>query len=209
VYGAYYGPLHIATQYQWCDGHSFFDTSTSHLRKLQAPEQVVMHKSLQKWKRYVDSKPDLRRLWQQTWVSWRSAKENAFLWQMLYWVPATQHWRFPQLSRLDDSTHCTRYRRNQVEDILHCMWSCPRSGRVWSWIIKLLEVASKAGEKPIVLQFHHVLLAEKLEDQYRVPEKLWQTLQASVSWVLWKARCKHVMENEHTTAKGDIRRTWY
>jgi hypothetical protein len=112
LYGDYYGELQIATQYEWRDRRGFFDTTTQHLRKLQAPERRVMHKSLQRWNRYFAWEPDPKRLWQQTWMPWRSARENTFLWQMLYWVPATQQWRFPKLPRTDDQTHCTRCRRN-------------------------------------------------------------------------------------------------
>jgi hypothetical protein len=130
----------------------FFDTTTGHIRKIQMRKQEVMHKSLQRWNRYLDWQPHMRRVWQQTWVPWRSARENTFLWQMLYWVPATQQWRFPKASRIDDQVHCTRCRRNQVEDIHHCIWSCPRSSRVWRWFTTLIQSTSGAKDRVVKLQ---------------------------------------------------------
>ncbi|CAM6091751.1 unnamed protein product [Calypogeia fissa] len=40
-------------------------------------------------------------LWENTWISYRAAKENCFFWQVLYRVLATQRWRQPQLPPFD------------------------------------------------------------------------------------------------------------
>jgi hypothetical protein len=208
LYGDYYGELHIATQYEWRDGRGFFDTTTQHIQKLQAPERSVMHKSLQRWNRYMEWQPDLKRLWQETWIPWRSACENTFLWQMLYWVPATQQWRFPKLLRTDDQTHCTRCRRNQVEDILHCLWSCPRSGKVWNWVNGLLQATSGARDEAVELQFYHIFLAEQMDEGNQIPDRMWKTLRAISCWILWTSRCNHYMAGEKSTSTSDIGRIW-
>lgn len=39
-------------------------------------------------------------IWAVTWLNFRSANENMFMWQLIYRVIATQRWHFPMRSRL-------------------------------------------------------------------------------------------------------------
>jgi hypothetical protein len=207
-YGDYYGSMYVATQYQWEDSVDFFDTNTGHLRMLQGRKQRRIHKTLLRWNEYFVEPIDFKRVWAETWVSFRSAKENCFLWQMVYRIPATQHWRFPTIPRIDSSVHCTRCRRNQVEDILHCMWSCPKSGKIWRWIAKLLQSASGARNAPVQLQFQHVFFAAELDDSNKVPANLWRVLRAAACWVLWTSRCKHFMVNQKASVLRVKQQIW-
>lgn len=48
--------------------------------------------------------PSPQDLWKNIWVPARSARQNCFLWQVSYHTPATNHWRFPGVSRADPAT---------------------------------------------------------------------------------------------------------
>jgi hypothetical protein len=109
---------------------------------------------------------------------------------------------------VDEQIHCTRCRRNQVEDILHCLWSCPRSGRVWSWVRSLLQATSGAPHLNLDLQFHHIFLAEPLDEANGVPERMWKTVRGAVCWILWTSRCNHYMAGEKSSSTSDINKVW-
>jgi hypothetical protein len=79
-------------------------------------------------------------------------------------ISATNRWRFLSASKIDSDTHCTCC--YQVEDILHCIWSCPKSRKVWNWVAN---PSKKQGKYNIlVLGFHHFFLAEKLDKQNKI-----------------------------------------
>jgi hypothetical protein len=114
----------LSQQFEWSDGLSIFATSTWHMWKLQSTTTRV-HSALVRWREEAGWSPNMRNLWRDTWVPFRSAKENSFLWQVIYRIPATQKWGHPHLERLDTETHCTRCRRQRQEDITHFLWTCP------------------------------------------------------------------------------------
>jgi hypothetical protein len=144
-----------------------------------------------------------------TWLPYRAAKENCFLWQILYRVPATQKWRFLELSRIDRATHCTRCNRGHQEDIIHCIWNCSQSLIVWDWIRRILEIASPVSGANLELTALHVLTAEDLPPDLHIPFKLWAVLRAVACWEIWKARCSHFMNSISTTPAHIIRTIWY
>jgi hypothetical protein len=72
----------------------------------------------------------------------------------------------------------------------------------------LLQLA--AGEEHIQLElnYQHVLLAEPLQSEVPVPKILWAIVRAISCWEIWKARCRHYMDNQSSTSKNIIRRIW-
>jgi hypothetical protein len=82
-YGEYYNDLYATTQYVWKSGHSFFDTTTENLRRMQGPARTSMHKSVTRWTEHSPQQLDTARLWKETLVPYRSARKNCFLWQMI------------------------------------------------------------------------------------------------------------------------------
>jgi hypothetical protein len=40
-----------------------------------------------------------------------------------------------------------------VEDTLHMTWNCPKSGKVWDWVSKLMQFASEAAHLGLPLAF--------------------------------------------------------
>lgn len=128
----YFGPWqdgHVLTQYQWTDGNpmatSMANTSTTQLRLLQVHQAATRHCSLAKWEVQLQQ-PIPKDIWESTWMSFRSAIENTFLWQIIHRVLATQTWRFPGRPAADPDIWCSRYSLNVPEDTYHCIWGCPR-----------------------------------------------------------------------------------
>lgn len=80
----YFGPWwgqHPLVQYTWTDGTPLVNTSTAQLLSLQVQHAATQHIALGKWEAHVGcSVPD--NIWQLTWLSFRSATENTFLWQI-------------------------------------------------------------------------------------------------------------------------------
>jgi hypothetical protein len=96
--------------------------TNAHLR-LVVTKRALLHKSVKRWELRTTWDPDPQELWRETWLPYRSAKENAFLWQLLYHKLATQQWRAQALTVRDVlDTFCTRCTDNAVEDIYHCIW---------------------------------------------------------------------------------------
>jgi hypothetical protein len=204
-----HGSLHISSLYEWSDGKQVVDTSTAYIRKLQSSITPGAHRSLQRWRRHYRWEPDWRKVWRNTWLPYRAAKENCFLWQILYRSPATQQWRLPKLSRRDRATHCTRCNKGTQEDILHCIWNCPQSLVVWDWVCTMLQLVSRNRQVSLELKFQHVLLAEDLPPDFLIPKKFWAIFRAVTCWEIWKARCSHFMEDVRTTPISIIRKIWY
>jgi hypothetical protein len=200
-FGEFYGNLRFASQYEWVDGTEFLNTSTQHLRIIQAKPRATQ-KSLKRWEEEENWTPDYAQIWRETWCSFQAAKENCFLWQLLYRTPATQRWRKPKLSGDADKLTCTRCNLGAVEDIKHCIWSCPNSAGVWEWSQKILRLA--AADDSITLDHRQIFLAEEIKGRRDFPKKFWQLLRAVTSWSIWKSRCGHFMEGKKSTTNEII-----
>jgi hypothetical protein len=96
----------LSQQFMWADGKPIFDTTMRHMRRLMGSKGKI-HRALTKWQMGSAWTSNVGKIWRATWVPFRSAKENCFLWQIIYRTPATQKWRHPKLTRLDTETHCT------------------------------------------------------------------------------------------------------
>jgi hypothetical protein len=96
-----------------------------------------------------------------------------------------------------------------VEDTLHMIWTCPKSGKVWDWVSKLMQFASEAPDLRLSIAFQHVILAEKLEESNGISKELWVVLRAATCWVLWTHRCKHFMQDTRTTTTVLIQMVWH
>jgi hypothetical protein len=204
--GAYYGPLHVSTQYCWVDGKGFFDTCTSHLRVVQR-HKVTLHATIVRWGSQTNWVPNQKELWSNTWSSLRSAKENAFLWRMLYAIPATQVWRKQgALSNATIDLQCTRCNKNQWEDIAHCIWACKQSQRVWRWAELVLKMASNYNA--VKIGFKQVFFTVPLEGDTHLPFHLWQLLLGICCWQIWKSRCLHFVEQNQTSHEQIIQKSW-
>lgn len=80
----------LITQYCWEDGTMILNSSTSQLRLLQVHALNDRHGALGKWTAQL-GRPVPESLWQLTWINYRSAAENTFLWQLIYRIPATNN----------------------------------------------------------------------------------------------------------------------
>lgn len=118
----------LLTQYVWQDRTTLLHFSTSQLRRLISRARMAPHCALSKWATQL-GKPVLSNVWSLTWMEFRSAAENTFLWQPLYRIPATQRWHFQDRPNSDPKTWCTRCSLNVPEDLFHCIWDCNNSRR--------------------------------------------------------------------------------
>lgn len=184
------------------------NSSTSQLRTMLVRHNLAPHTALAKWTNQLgQTTPE--EIWLSTWVNYRSAAENTFLWQLIYRIPATQRWRHPDRPATDSATWCTRCTLNVTEDLLHCVWSCPASQRVWQWWEKLLAWVSFGPPGAIRLQPEHVLIAVALPDSWETPCWLWITVGAILCWIVWKDRNSHVFGGDHTNVQRMIALSWH
>lgn len=149
----------ISTQHVWQDGTMLINSSTSQLRLLQVRNQAALHGALAKWAIQLN-RPVLADVWTDTWISYRSMAENTFLWQLIYRIPATNKWRFPDRAASDPDTWCVRCQQRCPEDLLHCMWACPNANRCWSWCAELLSWLSVTPRGGLQLSPAHILIAD-------------------------------------------------
>lgn len=209
--GCSFGPWTSAraflVQYAWKDGTPILHTSTAQLRNLQTQERFVPHLALAKWEAQLQC-PIPHTIWSATWLNFRSANENMFMWQLLYRIIATQRWRFPMRPTTDPTTWCTRCTEGSLEDVAHCIWSCPLSAQCWRWGDFILQEASNGANSRIEIKPEHVFVAHPLPSQWQCPERLWHVLKAILCWQIWKNRNEHYMADQPADAQRVIRKAW-
>lgn len=69
----------MITQYQWRDGTAILQSSTAQLKILQVLDHSRQHSALSKWERQLACTIPTK-IWQDTWMPFRSAAEDTFLW---------------------------------------------------------------------------------------------------------------------------------
>lgn len=119
------------TQYSWTDGTKILNSSTAQLRLLQVQARIKRHGALSMWMAQL-GRPIPEDFWQVTWINYRSAAENTFLWQLIYRIPATNKWRLCAQPANDQETWCVRCQLQAPEDIFHCIWDCPTWKEWWT-----------------------------------------------------------------------------
>lgn len=129
-------------QYLWPDDRTLPQKSTAQLRMVQAAHRCSTHSAITKWELQLNCSIPAD-IWTSTWLLYRSAIENAFLWQLIYRVIATQRWRFPSRPTTDETTWCTRCSGGHHENVLHRLWDCEISLQMnagvganlcWDWL---------------------------------------------------------------------------
>lgn len=141
----------LLTQYTWLNGPQLTTYSTSALRMLQNQQVANDHPAIRKWEAQLHTRlPE--HIWHNTCLPFRSAKENFFLWQIIFRAIATLSWVFPNRPHSDCVTWCHRCPLQVREDILHCLWQCPSSQECWNWIGELI---TRAAGYILAASFHH------------------------------------------------------
>lgn len=198
----------MISQYNWTDGTSLQNSSTSQLRLLQVYLHPSGHGALTKWNGQLGHQiPDA--LWQVTWITYRSAAENTFLWQLIYRIPATNKWRLPDRSATDPDTWCPRCPLRTPEDSFHCIWACPASRECWEWSSSIISWVSQGRQQGIQIQPVHIFIAEELPQIWDAPVRLWHTLRAITCWVIWKERNKHIFQGEVFSMPRTVALVWH
>lgn len=63
----------LSELFRWVDGLDIFDVSTAKLRAIQAGKvDVAAHPAFSRWEEQLQLHPDLRKIWQDTWLSCRA-----------------------------------------------------------------------------------------------------------------------------------------
>lgn len=177
-WGDWGSALGICTQYVWTDGTRLINSSTSQLRLLQERQHAGTHPALAKWTNQL-RKPIENDIWRFTWISYRSAAENTFLWQILYRIPATNKWRHPDSPATDPATWCVRCQLGVQEDLLHCLWAYPNANRCWMWCNRILKWVS-CRHPAIQIDPTHSLIASRLPQEWETPDRPHQV--AFLAW---------------------------
>lgn len=209
---SFYGPWtperSFLIQYHWADHTPLLNSSTAQLHALQARHRQTPHTAHLKWEMSL-AQPLPENIWSSIWIQYRGASENAFLWQLLYRVIATQHWRFPTCPATDPSTWCTRCTAGIREDLTHCIWSCSISEHCWLWGTHLLHLSLGNSAATIQIGPAHIFIAAPLPVEWLVPEKLWHLLKAILCWQIWKNRNAHYMAGKQADAQKIVRKSWH
>lgn len=197
----------LLTQYHWRGGIPLTASTTRVMRRVQNQQQAGVHPAIRKWESQLDMRlPE--HIWHNMWLPFRSAKENMFLWQIVFRAIATLSWVFPNRPDTDRSTWCPRCPLGVKETTLHCLWQCPSSQVCWSWIGWLL--ARAAGySQGVQLTAGQIILAASFPATIEVPFRLWQILRASLCWQLWLSRNDCVFSQIPFDTEAVCRRTWH
>lgn len=197
----------MMSQYTWQDGHPLTTYSTAAVRMLQNQHIANDHPTIRKWEVQLQTRlPE--HIWHNTWLPFRSAKENFFLWQIIYRAIATLSWVFPNRPHSDSVTWCPRCPLPVREDILHCLWQCPSSQECWNWIGEIVTTAAGYTQR-VPITAARILLATAFPNSVELPFRLWQILRASMCWQLWKASNECVFSHLPWNSQAVIRKTWY
>lgn len=126
-------------------------------------------------------------VWKETWLSFRGAKENAFLWELIFRACGTLSWQIPDRPHTDPSVWCPRCNQGVREDHRYCIWHCPLSSRCWRWCEALLTLVSRP-QLHFTLLPSHVIFAAALPEDCEIPLKLWRIVRAVLCWLIWKEK---------------------
>lgn len=194
----------LLTQYKWQDGTIILHSLIAQIRLLQVHHQAGPHGALSKWERQLGCSV-LDEIWATMWLTYRSAADNTFLWQLLYRIPAINVWRFPDRPVNDPATRCQRWTLHTPEDVYHCIWACDASRGCWEWCNAwiLPQHSRNVRHSPA-----HALVAEALPLQWEIPVRLWHTMRAVICWVIWKERNSHVFNGEISNSHRMIGQSW-
>lgn len=141
---------------------------------------------------------------------YRAAIENCFLWQILYRIPATNHWRFPLDGQSQPDTWCTHCMGRALEDVMHCFWRCLESCKVWIWIQILVQKASNSQCSFVSLFAPEVLLGKKFPRHYKIPRRWWNIIWAETIWQIWKSRCSsHCLDSKPSSTHLIRIKVWH
>lgn len=196
----------LALQHSWPDGTPFFNTSVSHLRSLQIKSNR-QHSAISNWRQNHNWTGSSAHLWKETWHTCRAEAENCFLWQLIYQVPTTRHYRrhYPGVTYAD--TLCTRCTLTVPEDIKHCIFFCPASQQIWQWTALLLTRLASTQDPQISFTLTHVFLADPIPVHF--PKKAWIILRGVVCWTVWKSRDDHYLCGIRWNYRSVVSKCWY
>lgn len=203
----------ILTQYRWSGGGQVINSSSEPLPYVYTKTQHRLGSTLQ----FASGKPCSgitipETVWEDLWWPFRSAKKNAFLWQLLYELLyraiATLHWSFPSRPYSDPSTWCPRCTAGVMADVVHCIYQCPILKSCWEWCGSLLARAGNISTR-INLQPEQTLVAAPLLDSWDVPIRLWQICRATLCWKIWKSRNACVFRDQTDTPDAIVRKAWH
>lgn len=136
----------------------------------------------------------------QIWNPSRSEKENLFLWQIIYLVPATNTWRHPSIPCNAPETWCDHCDLSSYKDIQHCIWWCPRSLTIWDWATSLIQHAITHQHRRITIDMQLTPLAAPLAAHKDTPKIWWELIFGACCWIIWKS-------NIHSPWRGLIRQS--
>lgn len=195
-------------QYGWADDSPLLDSSTAQLRKMMASRRLVRHSALSKWEVRLNCLvPENVR--ENPWLKCRSARENTFLWQLVYRVIATQKWRFLTRSAMEEITWCTRCRGGHQEDVEHYIWGCEKSRLCWEWGDYLLGSVCLSGPGQVRLTPAQIFISDPLPVAWGVQENFWQVLREILCWQVWKNRNEHCFEGTPSDPNKVIHKAWH
>jgi hypothetical protein len=183
------------------DDVPFFSTNTGHLHKLKmqvvAPKQE--HINVTKWRNELSGVPPDLEIWQHVWVPYRQEKINMFLWQVALRIPSTKHYVYTRcmaddqeageiVPRTDRRTWCERCTLQSHEDLLHLLWSCPESEKIWTWVREVLILTGRLKGN-FSFTAAQALLGAKIDNAGRTfPYKLWEVIRGHAVWEIWVSR---------------------
>lgn len=199
----------LASRFYWKDNLDIHEATTASVRKLHHLDPPPTHSSIIRWSNRSNWTPPLPKLWHRIWLSWRSEKENLFLWQIIYQTPATNAWRHPGTPRNAQETWCSRCELQAYEDVQHCIWWCPRSWAIWDWAASLMQHSTPNQHRGLRIEIQQALLAEPLTAHKDTPRIWWELIKGACCWLIWKSRCTLEMEETDTSERAVIGKIWH
>lgn len=158
-------PIAVSKRFLWADRKAIFDTTTSHLRKLQhTRKNKNRHVSIVKWDSHALTPIEPRQLNQQKiCIPGIATKECSLVWQIIYRAPTSNAKRWPRLPAIDTTRkHCKRCALNCVETTEHVFQECWKAQKVWDCVNHILPITSSDPKQTCNLSISQALLDGKL-----------------------------------------------
>lgn len=178
ILGSVFEPVGKSVQYLWRNGEEIFAVDTKLLRILQSPHSESLQIGPHRWTVELAWHPRPSDLWAPLWKDYRAAVENYFLWQLMYRILTTNHWRFPLAGQAQPETWCLRCPDRALKDGMHCFWTCAESREVWEWIWILVQRSVSSQSSYVTLTAAQALLGRRLPRHHKIPDRWWQILRA-------------------------------
>jgi hypothetical protein len=187
--------------------------------KLKLVEPREDHVNVLKWREELAGVPPTKELWRNMWLPFCQENINCLLWQVALQIPSMKHYVYNRgmaddqeegeiVPQNDERTWCERCPLKIHEDLLHLLWHCPESERIWNWVKEMM-IATGNLKESFLFNAAQALLGAKIVNAGKTfPYKLWEVIRGHTVWEIWLSRDRLHFDKQEVSFQEVVYNIW-